>query len=352
MPSVRSQRSRAFSIITAALALGLVACGGPKTTPGNTSGAKDLGSATIVLGGKVITWAPAYVAVCKGLFKKHGIDVNLTVSQHGTTAAISALLSGDAVSAMTGAPAAVAPIRQNAPVQLLFNASQGYGVQVAASTAWMKSHNITKGSPLADRVKALKGARVGILNPGDSIDQLYTYSLKRYGLSKNDIHEVAFGGYPPQLAAMKNGQLDVIAGSPPWGNEAETQGLGEILFEGNEIPGLNNYPYLVGDVSTRDISSNPDRVKALIAGMSDAMTLLRKDPNAGKDCVRKQFSDLNQATFDSAYKFAMTTVPQSPVITQDIFNSMNNFANASGSPLGVTYKQAVATDIAKQAGQQ
>lgn len=355
MRAVRTRQATAALAVGIALALSLAGCGGggkgaTAGATGSSGGTKDLGSATVVLGGKVITWAPAYVAVCQGFFKNHGLDVSLTVSEHGTTAAIAALVSGDATSAMTGAPAAVAPIRQGAPVQLLFNASQGYGVQVAASTQWMKDHHITKSSSLADRVKALKGARVGILNPGDSIDQLYKYVLPKYGLDPNkDITETAFGGYPPQLAAMKIGSLDVIAGSPPWAATAESQGIGQTLFSGTEIPGLNKYPYLVGDANTNDIKNNPDKVKALVAGMADAMSYLRKNPNGGKGCLRKEFPDLDQKTFDSAYDFAMTTVPKSPLITKDVYKALSDFADASKQPLGVSYDDAVAIDIAKQA---
>lgn len=357
MSVARSRRSVALLAVGTVVALTLAACGSSSggsqnatsTSGATASSAPDLGSATIVLGGAVITWAPAYVAACEGFWKKHGLDVNVTVSQHGTTAAISAMLSGDAISAMTGAPAAVAPIAQGAPVQLLFNASQGYGVQVAASNAWLRKKGITSSSSLADRIKALKGAKVGILNPGDSISQLYGYVLPKYGLSTKDITEIAFGGYPPQLAALKNGSIDVMAGSPPWGSEAEAQGLGKILFEGNEVPGLDNYPYLVGDVATKDIQKNPARVKALIQGMADAMTFLHKTPDAGKACVKKQFPDLDQATFDSAYKFAMSTVPKSPEITPAIFKALQDFSQASGQPIGVSYSQAVADSIVKQA---
>src|SRR3954470_1855389 len=116
----------------AALALGLTSCGDDGGSPAG-SGDHGLGKATIVLGGKVITWAPAYVAVCQGYFKDHGLDVSLTVSPQGTTSAIAGLVSGDALAALTGAPPAVAPIREGAPVQMLFNASLGYSVQVVGS---------------------------------------------------------------------------------------------------------------------------------------------------------------------------------------------------------------------------
>src|SRR5690606_37893980 len=137
-----SARARAIAVgMTAVLAI--AACGGDGEPANEPSGPPDFGKATIVLGGKVITWAPAFVAICEGTFKAHGLDVELTVSPQGTTAAIAGLVSGEVLSAMTGAPAAVSPVREGAPIQLIFNASLGYGVQIVGSNSLLQRKGIT-----------------------------------------------------------------------------------------------------------------------------------------------------------------------------------------------------------------
>lgn len=344
--SLRRGRTPVLLALLATAALALSACGGGDS---NSASGGNLGDVKIILGGQVVTWAPAYVAVCDGDFKKHGLNVDLTVSAQGTTSAIAGLVSGDAISAMTGAPAAVSPVRQGAPVQMLFNASIGYGVQVVASDDLLQRKHITDSTPLAQRIQALRGETVAILNPGDSIDQLLRYVLPKYGVNVKSITEIALNNYSAMFAAMKVKKISVLAGSPPNGNQAESEGIGKILFSGNQIPGLTNYPYLVGSVNTRELQSNPAQVKALVAGLADAMKTLRADPESGKACLRKQFPDLDQATFDSAYDFAVKSVPSSPLITPEIFKSLTDFAQSSGDPVGVTYDKAVASDIVKQA---
>jgi NitT/TauT family transport system substrate-binding protein len=338
-------------VLVIAIMSALVACGGSdEPTSGSSGGKKDLGSAKIVLGGKVITWAPAYIAICQGFFKNHGLDVELNVSPQGTTAAIAGLVSGEAISSMTGATAAVSPIREGAPVQLLFNASKGYGVQVVASNAVLQKTGVTADSSLEDRVKALKGQKVGILNPGDSIDQLLRYVLPKYGMDPDkDITMVALNSYAPMFAAMKINQIGALAGSPPNGQQAESQKLGKILFSGNEFEGLTDYPYLVGSANTREIKDKPERVKALVSGIADAMKFIHSNPDGGKECLRKEFPDLDQATFDSAYKYAISTVPDSPLITPEVFKQLEDFAAASKKPLGVDYDKAVASKLVKDA---
>jgi len=331
------------------LVLGLTSCGDDGAGDSG-SGNADLGSATIVLGGKVITWAPAFVAVCENYFADHGLDVELTVSPQGTTSAIAGLVSGDALSAMTGAPAAVSPIREGAPVQMLFSASMGYGVQLVGSNKLIQDKHITPDSSLEDRVHALRGATVAILNPGDSIDQLLRFVLPKYGMDPDkDIRMLALNNYSSMFAAMKIDKIGALAGSPPNGNQAESQGIGKILFSGDEFKELAKYPYLIGSANTRELAENPARYKALVAGIADAMKLLRDDPDAGKPCLRKEFPDLDQKTFDAAYDYTVKGVPDSPLITPDVFKSLSDFAAASDQPLGVDYKKAVAADIVKEA---
>jgi NitT/TauT family transport system substrate-binding protein len=346
-----STRFRAAAVLLVG-ALAVASCGGDdNSSSAGSSGAADFGKATIVLGGKVITWAPAFVAICEGTFTKHGLDVELSVSPQGTTAAIAGLVSGEVLSAMTGAPAAVSPVREGAPIQLIFSASLGYGVQIVGSNALLERTGITESSTLEQKVKALQGEKVAILNPGDSVDQLLRYVLPKYGMDPDkDITMVALNSYAPMFAAMKINNIGALGGSPPNGQAAETQQLGKILFSGDEFPGLEKYPYLVGSANTREIRKNPDKIKALVAGMGDAMKILRDDPASVKECLRKEFPDLDQATFDSAYDYAVKGVPQTPAITSDVYNALSGFADESGNPLGVDYEKAVNQEIAKAAG--
>ncbi|MPZ79568.1 MAG: hypothetical protein GEV28_03860 [Actinophytocola sp.] len=346
---VRTIRGIGAATAALALVLGLTSCG-DEGAADSGSGTTDLGSATIVLGGKVITWAAAYVAVCENYFTDHGLDVELTVSPQGTTAAIAGLVSGDALSAMTGAPAAVSPIREGAPVQMLFNASRGYGVQVVGSNKLIDATGVTPDSSLEDRVHALRGETVAILNPGDSIDQLLRFVLPKFGMDPDkDIRMLALNNYSNMFAAMKIDKIGGLAGSPPNGNQAESQGIGKILFSGDEFEELTQYPYLVGSANTRELAQNPDKVKALVAGIADAMKLLRDDPDAGKPCLRKEFPDLDAKTFDAAYAYSVKSVPDSPLITPEAFKALSDFADTSGTPLGVDYEKAVAADIVKEA---
>lgn len=356
MRSFRSGRFRASLVGAAVVVLALAGCGGgddedpPASGSGESGEVPDLGSATFVLGGKVITWLAPYVGVCEGFFSNYGLDVEIVPSEQGTTSAIAGLVSGDVLSAGTGASAMTNAVREGAPIQMLFNASIGYGVQVIMSNDYLDSSGVSPDDSLEDRVQALEGARIAILNPGDSIDQLLRFLLPEYGLDPDtDVTITALSNYSNMIAALSQGDIDVMAGSPPNGDQVEQQGFGEILFNGNEVEGLDDYPYLVGSGNIETIEDDPETVKALIKGIADTLDLLNEDPDAGKECMREQFPDLEEATFEAAYEFSVQSLPESPLITEDIYQSLLDFAEESGKPIEVSYEEAVNAAIVEEA---
>lgn len=325
---------------------------GAADTPAETEAeeVEDLGEATIILGGKVITWAPTFVAVCEGFFEDRGLTVTVTPSEGGTTPAIAALVSGDAISAMTGSAAGIGPIREGAPVKLALVASEGYGVQLTVSDEWIESAGVSPDDPLEDRVKALEGARIAINNPGGSVQAFLDYGFPQFDVDPDaDITQTSLGDYPSMLAAMGQGDIDAFGASPPWGSKAESEGLGQVLINANEFEGLDKFPYLTADVNVNDIENNRERLIAMIRGTADAMEFLRENPEGGKDCLREEFPDLPEEAFNGAYDFAMSTIPDSPAITPERWAALEEFAEASGNPLGVAYEEAVPTDLMEEA---
>ena len=357
MRSFRSGRFRASLVGAAVVVLALAGCGGgdddePAAGGSGESGeVADLGSAQIVLGGKVITWAAPYVGVCEGFFEDYGLTVEVVPSEQGTTSAIAGLVSGDVLSAGTGATAMTNAVREGAPIQMLFNASIGYGVQVIMSNDYIESSGVSVDDSLEERVQALEGARIAILNPGDSIDQLLRFLLPEYGLDPDtDVTITALSNYSNMIAALSQGDIDVMAGSPPNGAQVEQQGFGQILFSGNEVEGLDDYPYLVGSANVRAIEGDErEAIKALIKGVADALDFLHEDPDGGKECMQEQFPDLDQATFDAAYEFTIESLPESPLITEDIYQSLLDFAEESGAPIDVSYEDAVNLEVVEEA---
>lgn len=345
---------RRQSVLTRAMAVGAglvmfasaaAACSDQEASSPSSPG--ELTDVTFVVGGKVISWAPVYVADALGYFTDEGLKVTVTVSQQGAPAAMAAVLGGDATVALTGLPAAVAPIRQNAPLNLLLAAASLDSTQYTASNAFLERTGLTKDSPLDERIRALKGAKVGIYNPGDSTDQLTRYLLAKSGLDTDrDVQLVSLRTADAQYAALRGNNIDVMVVSPPWGARAEAEGIGKIYIAAAEAPPLDNYPYLVGSVRAASLEgAEAETLAGVVRAFDRALTTLRESPDEARPVLRKEFADLDDASFDISFKEMLTQIPESPDITEDLWKSAVDYAEAQHNPITESYADIVAHDF-------
>src|SRR5437899_569663 len=75
---------------------------------------------------------------------------------------------------------------------------------------------VSRGSPRAARLGALKRRTIGITSPGSASEIYTSYYMRLVGLDPaRDAKMVALGGGPSLLAALRQGQIDAFMQSPP-----------------------------------------------------------------------------------------------------------------------------------------
>lgn len=302
----------------------------------------------VTLGGQAITWSPVFIADCLGLFADNGLDVDVQISDGPT--AVAALLSGETILAGTGAPSTINAQREGAPVRMLMTVSAAYGVQIVASNEWLDETGTSLSAPLAERVRAMEGYTGGIQSPGGADDQFYRYLLQEHDLDPDrDFLLQSLSNYNNQVAAIRQGSIDFLAGSPPNGQRAEGEGIGRIYIDPSEIDGLSNYPYLTLSARDRDIEERPETLHALVRTVAAALAEMRSGSEAARTCVREEFSDLDDATFDRAYEFVASIAPDDPTITEERYEALATFAERQGNPFSATYDELVAHEVARTA---
>lgn len=161
------------------------------------------GLTTIKYGGPTatpdITTVGVYFALDNGLFKREGLDVQ--VSRYaGSTTAIRALLSGDADVVETGGDTAFAAMENGAPVDILFS-------PVARST-----DVVVAKAPIAS-LADLKGKRFAVSAPGSPGDVLGRLLLQKNGVDPSQVQFVALGSPADRIRALLGGRVDATSGT-------------------------------------------------------------------------------------------------------------------------------------------
>ncbi|HEY0449665.1 ABC transporter substrate-binding protein [Actinophytocola sp.] len=340
----RARAPRLAAALSAVVLVGLAACG-----QDTAAGPGALTPVTIVIG-NTINFAAPHVALEKGFWKDEGLDVDLVNIQHGAPTALASMIQGDSFMAFTGGPTVIAPIAEGAPLQLLVTVGLGYSVELTGRAEFLKDRGITADSSIADKVKALRGARLGYDTPGGSMDRFYRHILGRYGLDADkDTTMIALNNPQGEMAALRQGKIDVMAGSPPVGVTAEFEGAGTLFLRPSEVPGLKDYPYLIGSTTKKQLADRPAQLEGVIRGLQRAFDFLGSDPDACKAIVRKSFPDMRQEAFDAAFKDVLPVIPDSPLITKKSFGVLADFERSNGSKADFDYAAIVPADFVTKA---
>jgi NitT/TauT family transport system substrate-binding protein len=358
MRSVLSRREVLRRGSLAGAALLVAACGGTPTSEQAGSGRPSTAVATpktitkvtlLESGSGSMGWAANYVALEAGYFADEGLDVDY---QYATVqAAVAAVVAGSAFLTFSGAPTILSPIAKGSPVRIVSVAAAEYTSLFVGTPTFLSQRGITSTSSLAERMKALRGAKIGINSPGDSSDQVLRFLLKRYTdfNPESDLTIVPLKDAAGQLAAIARGAVDVVIQSPPTPQQAEAQGLGRVFIRPQEVPEMKGYPYLVVSANQSELQNRLPIVTAAVKAIAKGTQLLRQDSAKAKPFVRKRLSGFAQDAFDLAYEEMRATLPSTPVLTKNQFTTISNFNAALGTPLGLSYEQSVDSRPAEHA---
>ena len=160
-------------------------------------------------GAHIIGYAPAYIAQDQGYFKDAGLDVNIVLS-HGSAQAVAAVVGGSADVTLATAPDVLNAVAHGRQLRMILGITNQPQLLLTVSPKLLAKANVTPASPVADRARALKGARVGISTPGSMTDEVLRTILKMGGLDPDrDVSIIAMGGDgAPMLAALQHGNID------------------------------------------------------------------------------------------------------------------------------------------------
>ena len=230
--------------------------------------------------GSVVYW----VAKDAGIFKKHGLDLEL-VFINGSVRGIQSLLAGD-----LGYTGAVGTAAINARLA-------GGDVAIIQSQMNTLPYFII-GNPNIKSPEELKGRSAAVHIPGTSADFALRLALMRVGIAYKDIKAVTVGGGPARMAAVTTGQLDFTVVTEPEKIQGEKFGLKVIL----DMAKLNVPFQFNCVVSTRKkIRESPDEVRRVVWAMAEAIHFYKTHKEQAIKIMEKYTRGLSRSVLEGAY---------------------------------------------------
>ncbi|MBI2907821.1 MAG: ABC transporter substrate-binding protein [Chloroflexi bacterium] len=333
------------------LLLMATACAAPSAAP---PPGKQLGKVTIALGGMNLNYSAILIAKEAGYFKDAGLEVEIT-TMGGGAPALAATLGGSVQANSGSITELISAVQQGQPAKMVVALSRGFPADIVVRPDALQKRNVTPQSPLPDRIKALKGMKIGTSSPGGGLYQMLAYLARQNGMDPNkDIELVATRDNPSSLAALEKGSIDAMFMSHPAPEMAEAakSGVKFIKISGGEIPELFNLANLGVFARTDYIQSNPEIAKAMVKAIARGQKLLGADKAKAKQHLKTFFKEMPQTDFDAAFDAVLPTLFTDPVLQKDVFQLtatyMSKFPGAKAIP---AYEDLVDVRYAQQASQ-
>jgi NitT/TauT family transport system substrate-binding protein len=212
-----------------------------------------------------------FMAQQEGLFKKHGLEVEL-IHIPSSSRGIQAILAGEiAFSFMDGSNAAQANLK-GANLALVAGATNRQVFSLMAK-------------PEFKRITDLRGKKIGITRVGSSTHTSALFALGSAGLRTNDYQLLPLLEVPNIYTALAAGQIDAGVMSPPTNARAKRSGFLELMNVAKEGP---EFVSVAVGTSRSYIKANEDVVRRVVRAYADGVQMFKSNKAAALRMIQKQ----------------------------------------------------------------
>lgn len=305
---------------------------------------------TVAQGSAGLAYGPIYVALAKGYFadEKLAPDMQIIV---GAPSIMAALTGGSIDIGLPGTNGGILSAARGQPVVTIGNVTTGALTTMIFSKAYADKKGITATSPDAQKIAALRGARIVAVQPGSLTQVVIEFFLRSNGLDPtSDVQLVPLRDEGAMLAALRGGQVDALMFGPPLPNRAIADGYGVMGFPMGDIPSLKDLSWTSMVVSRSWLASHEDVAVRFLRAIWRADQLIRTNEPEAREAAQGFFKNMDPVLFDGAWKSALTNFPTTPVITQANVAAVVKLINVGNdNPIDPKFDQVASDKYAEMA---
>lgn len=254
---------------------------------------------------------PIYLGQKRGIFQKHGIDLQLTTVKNGVVGT-SALISGDIDVLGTSLGAGIPAAQKGAGLQILANDVRKDVGSLIFTEALARECADSK-KPFPAPFKCLRGKRFGLLVKGGTTEIDLNNGLSAVGLAQKDVSIVVTDTSSATLAGLKGGSLDAAIVNPPFAEIAEKTNIGKRVMAYSDLDTVES-----------------EWSQTVYWGRKQNMDARKKTFNAFRDAVAESIAYVaNPEHFDEMADLLMTTLSAGSPLTKDVvLEALKRYGNA------------------------
>ncbi len=208
---------------------------------------------------EAFSFVPLDIGVRKGLFAKHGIEVE-SIAFAGD-ARMQQAMAADSLDIALGSGPAMAFIAKGAPIK---------AVAAMAGPPLLLAIVVRPDGPKT--AADLKGKRISVSTAGSLTYWLVSETSKRQGWGPAGIDIAPMGAMPGQIAALKRGDIDGLITDLGNALELEQNKVGRILVRFSDITDFHIHVIFATD---KLIAAKSDAIRGFLAGWFETIGFMR-----------------------------------------------------------------------------
>lgn len=294
-----------------------------------------------------LVFYPLYVGIEKGIFAKHGLDVEV-VSTSGDDPDVDALISGDAQFTVSTPNRLMTAYEQGKPLWGIMSMANRMGIDCFINKDVASRLGISAATPLDKRIKALKDQTVAGTRPGAFTYLLLVGYAKRFGMEpQKDLQIIGVGGGAAMIGAVENNQTSVACSASPVPEMAAARGKSIMLTNntlGND-PAYDNFLFEVLYVKPDYAKANPTIVKNMTASLLEAVAYALDTPDAEQlPLLKKYFSGTPDDVLLQAFDNTKPLFKRDGRISDEAVNKASDFLIQTGALARKAAPSAITTN--------
>ena len=234
-------------------------------------------SITVTHWGSAFYGAPYAVAMEKGFFKAHGVDITGILTSNGGGTSVRNTLAGDMPYGEVALPAAIEAINNGQPLVII-----GGGTDSVGDILWVAK----KGSAMSG-IKDIVGKKIGFTAPGSVTNMLILMAMKAQGIDPATVKLIPAGGIGANISAVVNGAIDAgMSGEPVW---SENQDKVQAVFWTKDVLPPNMMQTVA--ITTTDFAkTGATQLRAILAARREGVDYIIAHPDEAAQITARAYN--------------------------------------------------------------
>ncbi|XAS74363.1 ABC transporter substrate-binding protein [Micrococcaceae bacterium Sec5.1] len=339
--------------ITLVLGVTLSACGpdNAHSAGDKSAGGGALPKIRVATAGKVPAYAEVVWGIESGIFKKHGVDVEMTPPAFGPDVA-NLIINGNAEIGVSNATLVASARDAGRPLVAIATSATPYRIQLVFTNETdqkLRGQGLSESSKMSDLLHALSGMTLGTYSAGSSVTGTFRYLLSESGINpeKDNIKLQPMPDNAAQIAAVANKRVDGVVTALGGSAAAIASQKSGVLWDLSKMSGnetllkVSNASLLT---SESVVGKSPEALQSFLDGYRETQKSLRAGLSAEDAARLKKLlgPDMDQGIYDQTMADVVHGFSDDYVTSEAQWDALVKISEIlKGGPISVPYDKAI-----------